>query len=90
MHNYFFHRNADKYELGFQRLSMPTSWGGGLGGSTLDIVENTFSHCFMISTGGGVRFLPMVMVSQRRNAASVLGFFQILAPYTQFATMHTT
>jgi hypothetical protein len=70
-------------EVGFQHLSMLASEGGMfiLGGSTGDVVDNTFffSLVFMVSIGGVVgRFVPVVMV-ERGDATGALGLFQILS-----------
>jgi hypothetical protein len=73
--------------MGFPNLSAPAlgRGGGGLGGSTEDMVTIPFSQCFMVSICGGVgRFVPMIMVVERGDTTGAFGLFQILVSCSQF------
>jgi hypothetical protein len=50
------------------------------------MVEQYFSfQCFMVSISGGTgRFVPMVMVVERRDTMGAFGLSQILVTYSQF------
>jgi hypothetical protein len=84
--------NAHTCELGFQHLFMPlwrvrvASFGEVYRRSQILPLGRgrKGGRYFTVSTGGGMeRFVPMVMVVDRRDATSVLGVLKIFTSYSQ-------